>query len=336
MEKNSIKQLLMTSNFYVLNKQLVKSLGIETAFFLTALVEADEMLADEKGWFYQTVPQIEEMTGLTKHKQNNCINELISLGILLQENKGMPMKRYFKLDYEKISDVIFSSSQKTVHQGSKKLATKEEKFLTPREQKIVHHGGEKIATNKELNINNLDKELNIKTTTKLDNLSKIDQESKDSSTSSSSSSVENSSSKEKDTIYQIKSTLHSHGISVDTCKNIMELVKNGRVDLERIKSVLITAQQKAWGEGAIYKALRDNWEAGNTEIKHYTEQELRKKLAGKANILLDDFEKGRITYDELFSEYTEFYSNSIFTDSLRKEYHQKVKNVANKTRVKTA
>lgn len=162
MEKNSIKQLLMTSNFYVLNKQLVKSLGIETAFFLTALVEADEMLSDENGWFYQTVPQIEEITGLTKHKQNNSINELIALGILLQENKGMPMKRYFKLDYKKISDILFSSSQKNVHQGSKKLATKEEKNLPPREQKIVHHGGEKLATNKELNINNLDKKLNIK------------------------------------------------------------------------------------------------------------------------------------------------------------------------------
>ena len=37
----------------------------------------------------------------------------------------------------------------------------------------------------------------------------------------------------------------------------MELVRNGRVNLDRIKSVLITAQQKAWGEGAIYKALRD-------------------------------------------------------------------------------
>lgn len=162
MEKNSIKQLLMTSNFYVLNKQLVKSLGIETAFFLTALVEADEMLSDENGWFYQTVPQIEEITGLTKHKQNNSINELIALGILLQENKGMPMKRYFKLDYKKISDILFSSSQKNVHQGSKKLATKEEKNLPPREQKIVHHGGEKLATNKELNINNLDKKLNNK------------------------------------------------------------------------------------------------------------------------------------------------------------------------------
>lgn len=181
----------------------------------------------------------------------------------------------------------------------------------------------------------IDSSINI-TTTKLDNLDKIDQESKDSSSSSSSSLVENSSSKEKDTIYQIKSALQSHGISVDTCKNIMELVKNGRVNLDRIKSVLITAQQKAWGEGAIYQALRDNWEAGNSETKPITEQELRKKLARKANILLDDFEKGRITYDELFSEYTEFYSNPIFTDYLRKEYHQKVKNVADKTRVKTA
>lgn len=181
----------------------------------------------------------------------------------------------------------------------------------------------------------IDSSINI-TTTKLDNLNKIDQESKDSSSSSSSSLVENSSSKEKDTIYQIKSALQSHGISVDTCKNIMELVRNGRVNLDRIKSVLITAQQKAWGEGAIYQALRDNWEAGNSETKSTTEQELRKKLAGKANILLDDFEKGRITYDELFSEYTEFYSNPIFTDSLRKEYHQKVKNVADKTRIKTA
>ena len=80
----------------------------------------------------------------------------------------MPMKRYFKLDYKKISDILFSSSQKNVHQGSKKLATKEEKNLPPREQKIVHHGGEKLATNKELNINNLDKKLNNKQSSSVD------------------------------------------------------------------------------------------------------------------------------------------------------------------------
>lgn len=180
----------------------------------------------------------------------------------------------------------------------------------------------------------IDSSINI-TTTKLDNLNKIDQDSKDSSTSSS-SPVENSSSKEKDTIYQIKSALQSHGISIDTCKNIMELVRNGRVDLDRIKSVLITAQQKAWGEGAIYKALRDNWEAGTSETKTISEKEFRKKLAGKANMLLDDYEKGRIEYDTMIENYIEFCSNPIFTEALKIEYYDKIKKAAEKTLVKTA
>lgn len=184
------------------------------------------------------------------------------------------------------------------------------------------------------NIDNiLDNNIN-KTTTKLDNLNKIDQESKDSSTSS--SLVENSYSKEKDTIYQIKSALQSHGISIDTCKNIMELVRNGRVNLDRIKSILITAQQKAWGEGAIYKALRDNWEAGTSETKLLTEKDLRKKLAGKANMLLDDYEKGRTNYDTMIEDYIEFCSNPIFTEALKIEYYDKIKKAAEKTLVKTA
>jgi DNA-binding transcriptional MerR regulator len=328
MEKNSIKQLLMTSNFYVLNKQLVKSLGIETAFFLTALVEADETLADDEGWFYQTSKTLEEITGLSNHKQTKCIEQLISLGILLQENKGVPMKRYFKLNYDQILKFLNTRIEKTSNQELKKVESKSLKNLKTSFQKN--------SNNKEYNINNLDKELNIKTTTKLDNLNKIDQDSKDSSTSSSSSLVENSSSKEKDTIYQIKSALQSHGISIDTCKNIMELVRNGRVDLDRIKSVLITAQQKAWGEGAIYKALRDNWEAGASETKTISEKELRKKLAGKANMLLDDYEKGRIEYDTMIENYIEFCSNPIFTEALKIEYYDKIKKAAEKTLVKTA
>lgn len=328
MEKNSIKQLLMTSNFYVLNKQLVKSLGIETAFFLTTLVEADETLADDEGWFYQTSKTLEEITGLSNHKQTKCIEQLISLGILLQENKGVPMKRYFKLNYDQILKFLNTRIEKISNQELKKVESKSLKNLKTSFQKN--------SNNKEYNINNLDKELNIKTTTKLDNLDKIDQNSKDSSTSSSSSPVKNSSSKEKDTIYQIKSALQSHGLSVETCKNIMELVRNGRINLDRIKSVLITAQQKAWGEGAIYKALRDNWEAGTSETKLLTEKELRKKLAGKANMLLDDYEKGRIEYDTMIENYIEFCSNPIFTEALKIEYYDKIKKAAEKTLVKTA
>lgn len=315
MEKNSIKQLLMASNFYILNKYLVKTLGIETAFFLTALVEADEILADKNGWFYQTIPQIEKMTGLTKHKQTNCINELLILGILLQENKGMPMKRYFKLDYEKIAKLL-SSHKKDNSQENREGDSKEEKNQSAREEKNCHLGGEKIAINKELYINNLDKKLK---TTKLDNIIGIE------SKSSSSSSFENSSSGEKDSVYQIKSALENYGLGVETCRNIMELVKNGRVNFERINSVLGVAKEKAWGEGAIYKALRDNWEIRERGEKVFSEKELRKKLSSKVNILLDDYEKGRTNYEDMIEEYLEFSLNPIFSENLKVEYYEKMR-----------
>lgn len=326
MEKNSIKQLLMASNFYILNKHLVKTLGIETAFFLTALVEADEILADKNGWFYQTIPQIEKMTGLTKHKQTNCINELFILGILLQENKGMPMKRYFKLDYEKIAKLL-SSHKKDNSQEDREGDSKEEKNQSAREEKNCHLGGEKIDTNKELYINNLDKKLK---TTKLDNLVGIE------SKSSSSSSFENSSSGEKERFYQIKSALENYGLGVETCRNIMELVKNGRVNFERINSVLGVAKEKAWGEGAIYKALRDNWEIRERGEKVFSEKELRKKLSSKVNILLDDYEKGRTNYEDMIEEYLEFSLNPIFSENLKVEYYEKMRKASEEITSKIA
>ena len=150
MEKNSIKQLLMSSNYFVLNKKLVKILGIETAFFLTSLVEADEMLADDEGWFYQTVPQIQETTGLSEHKQNNCIEKLISLGLLEKENKGMPMKRYFRLNYTQVLNILIPSTQKITDQAPEKIVSMDRK----------NSGActEKITDNKEYNINNINKD----------------------------------------------------------------------------------------------------------------------------------------------------------------------------------
>lgn len=114
-------------------------------------------------------------------------------------------------------------------------------------------GTQKFRYNTTINNTNI----NNNTTTKLDNLNKIDQEVEVSKKISSSSSLKNL---DKDTLYQIKSALHSHGLTVPTCKNIMALVEQGSVGLERIKLVLMTAQLKKWDDGAVYQALRDNWE----------------------------------------------------------------------------
>lgn len=135
----SIKQLLKSNSFFVLNKQLVKVLGIETAFLLSVLSEAEEQLADDEGWFYQTSSTIEEITGLSNHKQTVAIEKLIKLEILEQKNMGVPCKRYFKISFEKIENLVFKNFENCT---SKNLKT----------------SFQKISNNKEHNIKNLDKE----------------------------------------------------------------------------------------------------------------------------------------------------------------------------------
>ena len=122
----------MSSNYYSLNKQIVKSLSIESAFLLTILIEASDGLSDDEGWFYQTIEKIGELTGIGRHKQDK---DLIELKILEQKNKGVPCKRYFKINYSMIEDLVFFNPQTRLSE---------------------------IDNNKEYIINNLNKELNHK------------------------------------------------------------------------------------------------------------------------------------------------------------------------------
>ena len=135
----------------------------------------------------------------------------------------------------------------------------------------VGRGSSMKCTPKNTNIKNTN--LNIITTTKLDEVNKIDQMEVSKKISSSS----NLNNLDKDTIYQIKSALQSHGLSIPTCKNIMTLVEQGSVGLERIKLVLMTAQLKKWDDGAVYQALRDNWEI-KAEISPAAPEDMEAKI----------------------------------------------------------
>ena len=108
-----IKELLTSSGFFVLNKKIVKKFDADTALLLSSFAEAEAVFADENGWFFQTIETVEEMTGLQRKKQEKCIKNLVEKGILEQKNIGMPRKRYFRLNYEKISEIVFESNIRT-------------------------------------------------------------------------------------------------------------------------------------------------------------------------------------------------------------------------------
>lgn len=111
MDKRVIKQLLLSSNYWSLNKEVVYLLGLETAFFLTNLAEAENMMADDDGWFYQTAETLETISTLNRYKQDKCIEELERFGILQKEVKGLPPRRYFKLNYHTFANLFVKFSQ---------------------------------------------------------------------------------------------------------------------------------------------------------------------------------------------------------------------------------
>ena len=158
MQEKTFKQLLMSSNYYTLNKQIVKELGIESAFLLTILIEASDGLADSEGWFYQTIEKIGELTGLGRHKQDKIIKELIDLKILEQKNKGVPCKRYFKVNYQMIENLVFQNQQSSLSENGKLDCPKKTNYSVENSQTSLSENG----NNKEYIINNLNKELNHK------------------------------------------------------------------------------------------------------------------------------------------------------------------------------
>ena len=158
MQERTFKQLLMSSNYYTLNKQIVKALGIEPAFLLTILIEASDGLADDEGWFYQTIETLEELTGLSRHKQNKIIQDLIETNILIQENRGTPCRRFFKISFQEIENLVFKKTETSLLKIDKLDCKKLTNYSVKNSQTSLL----KIDNNKEHNINNINKEINHK------------------------------------------------------------------------------------------------------------------------------------------------------------------------------
>ena len=169
MLEKTFKQLLMSSNYYTLNKQIVKTLGIESAFLLTILIEASDGLADDEGWFYQTIETLEDLTGLSRHKQNKIIQDLIEASILIQENRGTPCRRFFKISFQEIENLVFKKTGTSLLKIDKLDCKKLTNYSVKKSQTSLL----KIDNNKEHNINNINKELNHKEEKAPDDLKRI-------------------------------------------------------------------------------------------------------------------------------------------------------------------
>ncbi|BBA51673.1 hypothetical protein FV113G1_20230 [Fusobacterium varium] len=246
---------------------------------------------------------------------------LADKGLVVIEKLKGKSNRYYLKNVEKVPtlDVPSNKEVDTLEVPTFDVPTTPDVFTPPTSD--VPSSTYMGCTPKKTNIKNTNKE----TTTKLDNINKIDP-------SSSSSEI-----LEKDKIKQIKSVLQMHGISVSTCKNIMDLVYSKHIDLERIKAVLTVAVIKRWEDGAIYKALKENWIIENKKcdvlpVKTNTILEKKAKKVIEKN--LEHKEQRDKTIEEkeklrkIFETLSDYEKNSIEQESLKLALEKYNKNIA--------
>ena len=95
--------LLSSSNYIIVNKDIIKILGLNEAIILGELCseynywESTNRL-EKDDYFYSTRENIEKNTGINAHFQKITFKNLEEKGIIHSKKMGIPCKKYYKID----------------------------------------------------------------------------------------------------------------------------------------------------------------------------------------------------------------------------------------------
>lgn len=99
-----IKKIIGQGGFIMINKEIMKAVGFDSALLLSILADAEDLYGEE---FSQTVDQLQHFSYgyLTKRKQSDAIKKLECAGLIQCKLKGVPPLRHFKIN----TDAVLSS-----------------------------------------------------------------------------------------------------------------------------------------------------------------------------------------------------------------------------------
>lgn len=108
----TILQLIASDGFITVNKELIKLVGLEEAIIFGELASEWDYWQKRNevhdGWFFSTIENIEDKTTLSEHKQRRAINKLKALNLIDVMIKGLPAKRYIKINTEAVKDLLLN------------------------------------------------------------------------------------------------------------------------------------------------------------------------------------------------------------------------------------
>lgn len=155
----SIISVLSSGNYITVNKTIASELGLTEAILLGELAseceywEKQDKLSD--GFFFSTVENVKENTTLSDKQQRSALNTLKAKGIVTVILKGIPAKRYIKINEEKVLPYLLNNISQNGNTSSAKM---EELSSAKREELDVPKGqSNKNNNNKNNNKNNTNK-----------------------------------------------------------------------------------------------------------------------------------------------------------------------------------
>lgn len=94
---------MFESDFIRVPRPFIRRFNLNTAVMLSEIYSEytywkDHNGLQDGGWFYSTVDNMLNNTGLSKHQQLVACKELETYGIIKVKYHGMPKKRYFKFE----------------------------------------------------------------------------------------------------------------------------------------------------------------------------------------------------------------------------------------------
>lgn len=142
----NVLKIIASNSYITVNKALIKAFGLEAAVLLGELASESNYWGGE--WFYSTVENIEERTTLNDYRQRKAIKELQKGGVIEAAVKGIPAKRYFRINEEQVFKILdnqpsngCNTSSETISElGVKPFQTNKNREENIQEEKTKREG----------------------------------------------------------------------------------------------------------------------------------------------------------------------------------------------------
>lgn len=255
-------------------------------------------LANTQGFCFASNSYFAKLYEVDKKTVGVWVNNLAKFGYLKVEliykenSKEVLERRLYIVDLKEVSlSTPVEEEKETSTPPHKKMDTPPQKNgeMSPQNYGYPPH---KIMEDNTTRDNIINENNTSNNTTTKDKVNKIEQE-EVTEKSSSSSVLENSFEENRDNkelekdssnlstgnierdreISQMILTLFEYGVKENTIENIIKL----DVSLNRVKEVLKSAKEKSWGDGAIYKALKENWILEEKRENNISDEEIEDK-----------------------------------------------------------